>query len=71
MTHDNFIAKAVRKFYFDRSDKLNDDAQFRAAHSLATCCLANIDKLRNSSIFQSKQARAAGAGTKQKVLEVW
>ena len=50
VTHGNFVAKAVRKFYSDFSDKPNDDPQFRAAHSLATRCLANINKLCDPSI---------------------
>ena len=52
VTHSNFVAKAVRKFYSDLLDKPNDDPQFRAAHSLATRWLANINKLRDPSICQ-------------------
>ena len=60
----------MRKFYSDLSDKPNDDPQFRAAHNLATCCLANIDELCDPSICQPKEARAAGAETKPKAPEV-
>ena len=55
VTHGNFVAKVVRKCYSDFLDKPNDDPQFCAAHSLATCCLANIKKLCDTSICQPKK----------------
>ena len=70
VTHGNFIVKTVRKFYSNLLDKPNDDPQFHAAHSLATHCLPNIDKLCNPSICQPKKACATGAGRKPKAPEV-
>ena len=69
-THGNFVAKAARKFCSNLSDKPNDDPKFRVVHSLATRCLANIDKLSDPSISQPKKVRAAGAGRKLKAPEV-
>ena len=56
VTHGSFVAKeidilVVRKFYSDLSDKPNDDQ----AHSLATRCLAKINKLSDPSICQPKK----------------
>ena len=68
VTHVNFVAKAVRKFYSDLLGKPNDDPQFRVAHNLAPRCLANINKLHDPSIYQPKKARAAGAGRMSKAL---
>ena len=52
VTDGNFVAKAVRKFYSDLSDKPNDDPQFCAVHNFATRCMVSNDKLRNLSICQ-------------------
>ena len=66
----SFVANAVWEFCSDLTSCPNDDPNFHAATSLATRCLASIDKLRDPSICEPKKKRAAGAGRKQKSPEV-
>lgn len=55
VTYGNFVAKTVRKFYFNLSDKPNDDPQICSAHSLAIRSFTNIDKLWDPSICPPKK----------------
>lgn len=72
VTYGNFVAKTVRKFYFNLPDKPNDDPQICAAHSHAIRSFTNIDKLWDPSICPpKKKTRATGIGRKVKAPEIW
>ena len=55
--------------YSNLSDKLNDDPQFCAAHSPATRCLTNINKLRDPSICQPKKHEPLAQEESQRLLK--
>ena len=65
-----YVAKAVRSFYTDLTDKKNDDPEFVKAVKLASRSYNDLEHLRDPSSRPPKKLRGSGAGQKVKAPEV-